>query len=103
MPAHELLEAGPDAVLVAERKLLVGDQLVMEQIGFEQRACVVERRLLLDHALFEARLRGAFAPADFGSAGFERWQQTAGAEHDHMRYAIRILERDADGGSARRR
>ncbi len=44
--AHELLEARADAVLVTQRKLLVGDQLVVEEIGFEQRAGVVERRLL---------------------------------------------------------
>src|SRR5690242_1829619 len=99
MPTNELLEARTDAVLVAERKLFLGDQLVMEEIGFEQCTRVRERRLLLDHALLEARLRGALTPADFGSAGFERRQQAASAEHDHMRYAIGILERDADSGT----
>src|SRR6185369_5656493 len=100
MTAHELLEAGPDAVLVAERKLLVGDQFVMEEIGFEQRTRVRERGLLLDHALLEPRLSGALAPTDLGAASFERRQQAASAEHDHMRYAIGIFECDADGGPA---
>src|SRR5690242_13079530 len=97
MAAHELCEAGPDAVLMAQRKLLLGDQLVMKQIGLEQRTRVRDRGLVLDHALLEARLRSALAPTHVSATGFERWQQAASAKHDHMRHAIRILERDADG------
>src|SRR5215510_10200939 len=103
MTAHELLEARPDAVLMAQRKLLLGDQLMMEQIGFEQRTRVRNRGLLLDHALLEACLRGALAPAHLGATGFEWRQQTASTEHDHMRHALRVLERDADRRSAGRR
>src|SRR5262249_60725298 len=101
MTAHELLEARPDAVLMAQRKLLLGDQLMVEQIGFEQHTRVRNRWLLLDHALLEARLRGALAPAHLGAAGLEWRQQAAGAEHDHVRNAIWILERDTHGGAAR--
>src|SRR5215510_735042 len=101
MAAHELIEATPDAVLVPQRQLLLRDQLVVEEIGFEQRAGVVERRLLLDHALLDPGLRCALASAHLGAAGFERWQQAAGAEHDHVRYPLRMLERDADHGTAR--
>src|SRR5262245_50889669 len=102
MAAYELREAGPDAVLVAQRKLLLGHQLVMEQIGLEPRTRVRDRRLLLDPALLEARLRSALACAHVSGAGVERRQQAAGAEHDHMRHASGILERNAHGGTARR-
>src|SRR5437016_2198940 len=97
MTTHELRETRPDAVVVTQRKLLIGDQLLVEQIGFEQRTRVRDRGLLLDHALLEARLRGALAPAHLSAAGFERRQQAAAAEHNHMGYPIRILERDVDG------
>src|SRR5262245_11718556 len=100
MPAHELLEAAPDAVLVTQRKLLLGDQRVVEEIGFEQRAGILDRRLLLDHALLEPRLRRALAPTDLGATRIEGRQQAAGAEHDHMRHPLRTLERDADGRTA---
>src|SRR5215510_9083693 len=103
MPAHELLEATPDAVLVTQRKLFFSDQLVMEEIGFEQRARLLDRRLLLDHALLEPGLRRALAPADFGAASFEWRQEAAGAEHDHVRHPLRILQRNADRGTAGRR
>src|SRR5438093_706289 len=101
MAAHELFEATPGAVLVAQRQLLLDDQLVMEEIGLEQRAGVVERRLLFDHALLEPRLCGALASADFGAVRFERRQQAAGAEYDDVRHALRSLERDADRRAAR--
>src|SRR5262249_25017524 len=35
MPAYEFFEAAPDAVLVTQGKLLLGDQLMMEEVGFE--------------------------------------------------------------------
>src|SRR5215831_18615533 len=101
MPAHELFEAAPDAVLVTQRQLLLGDQLMMEEVGFEQRSGILDRRLLLDHALLEPGLRGALAPANLGAARFERRQQAASAEHDHVRHALRMLERDADRRTAR--
>src|SRR5215831_21261571 len=103
MPAYELFEAAPDAVLVTQRKLLLGDQLMMEEVGFEQSAGVLDCRLLLDHALLEPCLRGALAPTHLGAARFERRQQAAGAKHDDVRHAFRMLERDADGRTARRR
>src|SRR5262247_593405 len=101
MTVYELLEAAPDAVLVTQRQLLLRDQLVMKEIGFKQRAGVVERRLLLDHALLEPCLRRALASADLGAASFEWRQQAAGAEHHHMRHPLRLLERDADRRPAR--
>src|SRR5262249_10833373 len=101
MPAHELVEAAPDTVLVAQRELRIGDQLVMEEIGFEQRPGIGKRRLLPDHALLEPRLRGALASPYLGAARLARRQQAAGAEHDHMRHPLRILERDADRRTAR--
>ncbi len=84
MPAREFDEAGANAVLMAELQFLIGDQLTMEQVRFEQRAGIVKRRFLLDHALFEPRLRRALAAADRGAAGFERRQQAAGAKDHEM-------------------
>src|SRR5262245_56821438 len=103
MTAYELLETTPDAVLVTQCKLLLGDQLVMEKIGFEQRASLLNRWLVLDHALLEPGLRRALAPADFGAASFEWRQEAAGDEHAHVRHPLRILQRNADRGTAGRR
>ena len=103
MAADKFGKARPDAVLVPKLQFVVGDQLVVEQVGFEQRAGVGQGWFLAHHALFQPCLHGFLAAADLGAGGFERRQETAGPENDEVRHPVGILQRDPQRAIARGR
>lgn len=96
----EGLEGRTDAARVAERELIGGDQLVMEEVRLEELPRVFDGGLLGGHAALEALLCRAFIVPGAVARAIERGQEAPRSEHDHMRVAGGLLERELHGGIA---
>ena len=62
MAPHEGGETHTDRIAVAQRQFLVGDEIMVEEVDFDERARIGKRRLVAYHAFFEPRLRGPSLP-----------------------------------------